>query len=428
MASFPGVGDLSDGKHTLWASAVDAAGNTNAEARTVYVDNTPPDPLLPDVMGGTAWRRSNGFAVSWTNAPNDAAPIMRAHWKLCTLDGACSTRGARTVQDVHQLPNVAVPAPGDYRLYVWLEDAAGNQRDANAVVSVPLRFDPEPPELAFLPPDPTDPLRVAVNASDGHSGLASGEIEMRASGGNTWHGLATERNGSQLVAYVDDERFRRGSYEFRAHAEDQAGNEASTGQRIDGSAATIRLPARIDTRLRVGIPQPRRAGRGRRWIDANVVARFSRRLRLRGRLTNADGQPIDGASVEALERQPDRTTLPIGLATTGEEGRFRYVLRANRNRELLFRYGGARRIAPATSAFRVRVPSLSSIAVDRQAVRNGEAVVFTGRVAGLPLPSTGKLVRCRPTSAAAGEPSRLSEPIAGEGGRSATGSALPSAA
>jgi len=388
----PSVADLSDGRHTLSTVVEDAAGNSASATRDVYVDNTPPDPVVPEIVGGTGWRRTNDFAALWTNPPNEAAPIIRARWKLCRSDGTCPARGERGGTGVHDLPHLYAPAPGEYRLHVWLEDSAGNQREANGALSVPLRFDPEPPEVAFVPPDAEDPLRVVVKADDKHSGLAGGEIEMRASGASTWHGLPTERESSQLVAYVDDERFRRGSYEFRAHAVDQAGNEASTGQRIDGSAATIRLPARIDTRLRVGIPQTRGAGRGHRRIDANVVARFARRLRLRGRLTNADGQPIDGASVEALERQPDGTTLPIGLATTGDDGRFRYVLRANRNRELLFRYGGSRRIAPATSAFRVRVPAMSSIVVDRKAVRNGEAVVFSGRVAGRPLPTTGKLV------------------------------------
>ena len=66
---------------------------------------------------------------------------------------------------------------------------------------------------------------------------------MRATGTTTWHSLVTERQGSLLTARVDDERFRNGAYEFRASAIDQAGNEASTGRRIDGSAATFRLPA-----------------------------------------------------------------------------------------------------------------------------------------------------------------------------------------
>jgi hypothetical protein len=393
MGSAPGIAELSDGQHTLQVSALDAAGNTANTARDVYVDNTPPDPVLPEIAGGTAWRRTNGFAVSWTNPPNDAAPITSAHWKLCGSDGTCS-KGEKVEPDVNELPRLLAPAPGEYRLSVWLEDAAGNQREANAVVSVPLRFDPEPPELAFLAPDPADPLRVVVNASDRHSGLASGEIEMRASGSLTWHGLPTELNGSQLVAYVDDERFRRGSYEFRARAEDHAGNEASTGKRTDGSAATFRLPARIDTRLKVGVLRKvsRRVHRGRRHLDSDVVARYGRVLRLTGRLANADGQPIEAATVEALEKRPDGASLPIGLATTDRDGRFRYVVRATRNRDLLFRYAGSRRIAAAAAGFRMRVPATSSLQVNRSTVRNGQEIVFTGRVASRPLPANGKLL------------------------------------
>jgi hypothetical protein len=385
----PSVADLPDGRHTVWVTARDAAGNAATQARDVYVDNNPPDPVVPEILGGTGWRRANGFAVSWRNPPS-AAPIIRAHWKLCRSDESCPSRGARTGTDVQDLPRVLAPAPGDYRLSVWLEDAAGNQREANAAVSVPVRFDPEPPELAFLAPDPADPLRVAVSASDRHSGIAQGEIEMRESGTATWHGLPTRLEGAQLVAYVDDERFRRGAYEFRAHAEDQAGNEASTGKRTDGSAATLHLPARIDTRLAVGVPRKTHGMRMR--FDRNVTARYGRLLRLTGLLTNADGQPIEAATIEALEERSDGAGLPIGLATSGPDGKFRYVLRATRNRDLLFKYPGSRRIAAATAVFGLQVPATTSIRVNRSRVRNGEAVAFSGRVVGRPLPASGKLI------------------------------------
>jgi hypothetical protein len=386
----PGVADLSDGRHVLSVAASDAAGNPTSVTRDIYVDNTPPDPVLPEIAGGTAWRRMNGFAVSWMNPRNVGAPIIKAHWKLCAAGGTCSTPGERAVEGIHELPRLLAPYPGEFRLYVWLEDAAGNQREANAAVSVPLRFDPEPPEVAFLAPDPADPLRVVVNAIDRHSGVASGEIEMRAVGAQTWHGLRTERQGSQLVSYVDDERFRRGAYEFRAHVTDQAGNEASSGKRTDGAAATLQLPARIDTRLVVGLLRP---ARGAPWrFDTNVATSYRRTLRLTGRLTNSDGQPIEGATVEALDTNANGSLLPVGLATTGPTGAFRYVVRATRNRDLLFRYAGSRRIGSASSAFRLRVRAASSIRAGRNRVRNGQAVGFSGQVRSRPLPTAGKLL------------------------------------
>jgi hypothetical protein len=402
---FPSVADLPDGRHVLHVSALDAPGNPSNVTREVYVDNTPPDPIAPRVVGGDAWRRNNSFAVSWTKAPINASPIVRAHWKLCATDGTCPTRGHRDGEALDQLPALAVPGPGQYQLHVWLEDAAGNQREANAALSAALRFDPEPPQLAFEPMDAADPLRVVVNAVDRHSGVARGDIEMRAMGTTTWHGLATERQGSLLVAHVDDERFRNGAYEFRARAVDQAGNEASTGRRSDGSAATFRLPARIDTRLAVGVPRTivrrksvHRRGRRRsvrqriRRLDSHVIARHGRAIRLSGFLANADGQPIEGATVEALEKKPGGEVTPVGLATTGTDGKFRYIVKAVRNRDLLFRYGGSRRIGSATTDFTLLVRADTLIRADRLRLLNGQRVLFAGQVTTRPLPAAGKLV------------------------------------
>jgi hypothetical protein len=384
----PSIGGLADGRHRMQVTAVDAAGNATPTSRDVYVDNTPPDPVVPDVAGGVAWRRTNDFSVSWVTPASNAAPITRARWKICRTDGTCPWRGEQTRSPLSSLLGFAVPAPGDFRLHVWLEDAAGNQREAGAVASVPLRFDPDPPEVVFLTPDAADPLRVVLSATDRQSGLAGGDIEMRATGTRTWHGLRTERQGTQLVAYVDDERFRKGTYEFRGHAVDRAGNEASTGKRTDGSAASIRLPARIDTRLAVGMLRSRSRRTGPRF-DADVLASFGARLRLTGLLTNADGQPIDGATIEAFG---ETGNFAIGLATTRTNGRFRYVLRASRNRDLVFRYGGSRRIGAATARVRLRVRAASSIQASRLRLRNGQQVTFTGRVRSRPLPATGKLI------------------------------------
>ena len=47
---------------------------------------------------------------------------------------------------------------------------------------------------------------------------------------------------------------------------------------------------------------------------------------------------------------------------------------------------------PAVGELRMLVPASSSIRVDRRAVRNGEAVRFTGRLAGGHVPQGGKLI------------------------------------
>ena len=398
------IADLPDGPHVLRVAASDVAGNSSATERQVLVDNTPPDPVVPVVVGGTSWRRSNDFLVRWTDPVTAAAPITRVHWKLCLPGGACVGRGQAPVGEPREI-RLATPGAGEYLLHLWLEDAAGNQREATAAVAVPLRFDPEPPHLAFEPLDASDPLRVGVNATDPHSGIASGQIEMRPEGTATWHALQTHLENGRLVAYVDDQRFRDGTYLFRAYAVDHAGNEASTGTRADGSTAAIRLPARVDTHLKTGLlrtvtrPKVVRRGGKRRVIrvrtkrlDNRVTASHGRTLRLTGRLANSDGHPIAGATVEALERLPDGSALPLGFATTGEFGGFRYVVTATRNRDLMFRYSGSKRIGAATATVVVFVPAASSMRVSRERAINGQEVVFSGRVGTRPIPAGGKLV------------------------------------
>ena len=107
---------------------------------------------------------------------------------------------------------------------MWLEDAAGNQSyTLSGSDPVFLRLDQEAPSLAFEPQSDVDPLRIGVRVADRHSGVDSGEIEIRQRGGNLWHSLAAAREGQTLVAYVDDERFRSGAYEFRARVRDRCG-------------------------------------------------------------------------------------------------------------------------------------------------------------------------------------------------------------
>ena len=147
-----------------------------------------------------------------------------------------------------------------------------------------MRYDPIAPSVTFEPPDPSDPLRVAITASDKHSGVGSGEIEIRRVGTSAWHGIDTKLSSPGLVAYVDDERFRNGVYEFRAHATDRAGNEASIGPK-DAGAASLRLPVRATTRLR--------AGARRIKIKRRVVHRDGRRRTVRKRVVVLDS-PVYG--------------------------------------------------------------------------------------------------------------------------------------
>ena len=343
--------EVRDGWHALRLTATDAAGNRRAYDRLFGTDNTPPGRVRLALAGGEGWRRSNSFSVAWDNPPQAYAPIVRARYRMCSAGGSC-VDGIRTGRNIERLDNVPVPRLGDNTLDVWLEDEAGNRSRAFASDPVHLRLDPEAPRLAFLPQDASDPLAVAVRVTDGYSGVAGGEIEMRERGHRTWHELPTRLEGRRLLADIDDERLGSGTYDFRARAVDRAGNERSTSTRTDGGRAAVRLPVRITTGLRAGFLKTktvrrviRRKGRRRvvrrkvQVLDSTGRLRFGARGLIRGRLANPDGQPIDGAPITAFaipETGGDPQT--VGLVRTDAQGRFSYAIKATGNRLLRFRY------------------------------------------------------------------------------------------
>jgi hypothetical protein len=390
----------SQGPNQLVVDVVDGAGNPAQAVQTVYVDNEPPGRVQPVVDGGEQWRASNGFRIRWITPPQSFAPVVRAHYRLCST-GGCVDRVING-PGIDEIGPILLAQAGEYTARVWLEDEAGNQSyDLTASDPVRLRFDPEAPRLTFDPPDPGDPLRVSVSVQDRGSGLAAGEIEMRRRGADTWHGLHTALEGTQLVGYVDDERFRSGAYEFRARAADQAGNVGLTDRRANGAQATIDLPVRFVTKLRVGLPRssrrgnrPGKRGRAHTRLLRRARIRHGRRIKVSGRLTNADGQPLDVATIEVYADTLNDAEGPVvaGLAHTDQAGRFSYVALANRSKLLRFRYPGSRRIRPAEATFRLRVPAASTIRARPRTLLNGETVTLTGTVLTGPLPVSGKLI------------------------------------
>jgi hypothetical protein len=389
---------LPQGPNNLYVEVVDGAGNPAQAVQVVQVDNQPPERVKPSLDGGEGWRNQNDFRVRWSNAPQAHAPIVRARYRICH-DGRCTDHHVDGA-NVEQLPPIALAEAGEHTVQVWLEDEAGNHSFAlTASDPVRLRLDQEAPRLAFEPLDPADPLRIAVRVDDRHSGLESGEIEIRRRGGDSWQALSTAREGERLVSHLDYERFLSGGYELRARARDLAGNESSTDRRADGSVAAIDVPARIATRIRVGlrrVTRVRTRGRVRSRVRllSRARIRHGRQIELRGWLRNADGQPIAGATIEVEADSPgDAGGLAlVGLARTDLAGRFTYVVRANRSKLLRFRYPGSSRILSARQDFVLRVPASTTIRARPRRLLNGEKVRLSGRVTTRPLPPTGKLV------------------------------------
>ena len=398
---------LSEGSQEMHVSAEDAAGNSaDSPSATVRIDNTPPGAVPVGVGGGEAWRNRNDFDLAWEDPPEpDRAPIVGAHYRLCLAGGGECVTGTRSEPQVAAIDGLAVPAPGEWELSLWREDAARNQQPANASVPVKLRYDPEPPTLGFEGAQADDPTRVSVLVTDPLSGLGGGEIEISRVGSGVWQELLTSQEGSHLVTRIDDAALPPGEYELHATAHDVAGNEASTDQRLDGQPMRVMLPLRVTTSIKAGVVGKRRVHRtvrrhGKshkvnrtvRVLKPKAKVKFGRQLRFAGRLLDRDGNPIAAAPVRVYSRSPEGSEALAATLTTGPEGRYSLALRARASSRLRFVYPGTATTLPVEDAVTLLVKARSSFTVSPKHVLNGQSVTFSGQVRGRPLPARGKLV------------------------------------
>jgi hypothetical protein len=396
-----------DGSQQLFVTAQDAAGNSADSATvTAHIDNTPPGVTSVGVEGGEAWRNSNDFDLAWQNAPEpDRAPIVAAHYRVCRAGSDECVSDSRAGSSIARLEAVSVPSPGEWELRLWREDAAGNQQPENASLPVKLRFDPEPPKLGFEALSTSDPTRVSVQVTDPISGLGGGEIEISRVGSGVWETLSTSQENSHLVTRVDDATLPPGEYEMRATAHDQAGNLASTTQRLDGQPMKVKLPLRVASSVRAGAVgkkrvrrtvhhggKPHKVMRTITVLKPRVRVGFGRKVRLAGVLVDRAGNPIGGAPVQVYSRPREGDEALVDTLTSGARGRFAYAIDARASQSLRFAYPGTATRLPAEDKVALLVSGRSTLAVNRARILNGQSVVFSGRVQGRPLPITGKLI------------------------------------
>jgi hypothetical protein len=398
---------LPEGSQQLVVQGEDAAGNlASSGAITAHIDNTPPGRVDATADGGEQWRNQNNFGVSWVSAPEvDRAPVVAANYKLCPASGGGCVQGEQDGADISHF-GIQVPAPGEWTLSLWRRDAAGNQIEDAASVPVTFRYDPEPPQVAFEQTAADDPTKISVLATDTISGLADGSIEISRAGTDTWQGLPTDHDATHFTTRIDDTALPPGDYVLRATAHDQAGNESSTTQRIDGQPMAITLPLRITSAMRAGVAiektvhrTVRRHGKRHRvrrrvtTVAPRARVAFGKTLQVTGQLANRDGQGIAGAEIQVFSSSPTTPQQLVAVLNTDGNGRYTYAATATTSRTLHFSYAGSALVLPAASDVQVLVPAVSTLHVSRTHVLNGQAVTFGGRTRTLPVPAGGKLIQ-----------------------------------
>ena len=398
---------LADGTQTLAVDATDAAGNLGVSGTVpARIDNTAPGAVAVDLAGGALWRNVNSFDLQWVNPTEaDRAPIVAARYQVCSSGQTECGEARQPGTNISGLGSLTVPGPGEWEVRVWREDAAGNHEPANASVPVQLRFDPEPPQLAFEQSSSGDPTLISVAVNDRVSGIARGQIELSRQGSAIWQTLATELQGDRLTARIDDSLLPAGVYQLRATAWDQAFNQNSTERRATGEPMLVSLPLRVPTVLRAGIrteriirrPDKRRGRRGavkRRVVELEPRAevRYGKRIVLAGRLESRDGQPVPGVEIYVYSGSPTDRGQLVGVVTTDAAGGFTYQALADATRTIRFVYAGSRVTLPSESEVGVLTSAASTIRANPQRLRNGQSVRFAGQLRALPAPPAGKLI------------------------------------
>jgi hypothetical protein len=387
-----------EGSQLMTLQAEDAAANSGVSSPvTVRIDNKAPGAVPIAIEGGDLWRNRNAFDVTWMNPDEgDRAPIVASRYRLCP-SGRSECINDRRPDGIDRLADLSVPAPGEWELRVWREDAAGNHEPANASVPVTLRYDPEPPELGFEEPSQADPTLISVRVTDNASGLASGEIELSPAGSGVWTTLPTRQDSSRLVARVDDAALPAGSYLLRATARDRAANQNSTERRLDGQPMTLTLPLRTPTRVHAGVVRNESNGRRRGRRTRNHLRRrgtvaVGREFRIAGIATTRDGRPLEDAQIHVLSRTAISDEHELAVVRTDHSGRFTYLGRATATAIVRVVYQGSATTLPSQRGVTLLVPGSSTIATHPRRVLNGQTVTFSGRVRSLPVPAGGKLV------------------------------------
>jgi hypothetical protein len=375
---------LSDGQHSLSICLQDYAqyiNNANTcDTRTIHTDNTAPGkPAGLEVTSANPQRYLDHVGAKWTLPPNSGSPIAKVHFDIVdALGKVVVPEKVVSGTNLTALPEIrGPPTPGAYTLRVWLEDSVGL---VGAPASAPIPHDTTPPAA---------PQGLSVAAP--RSARQAGDFDAR------WHDLndsgspitaaryeITDSHGAVVVApqtlggqNVEGARKIEtpegtGKYDLSVWLVDEEGNVGAPAS-VPLSYECVRSKASGGTALGTGF--------GTNGSEAETIVSQGTGATLNGALRGADGGGISNASICVFARVvtgPAREFL--GIATTGEGGRFQFTAQPGPSREFeaLYRPGQSQLSATATLYTRV----IPTFRVAKGTVHNGQFARFSGAIPG----------------------------------------------
>jgi len=229
-----------DGIYNVTFNSVDLAGNAELPVtRQLRIDTVAPAAPTSFQVLPSAWTNTNAFDVTWT-APGDLSGVVSGYYKL----GAAPTgpRDGIPITGTNRIDDLAAPADGAHRLYLWLRDGAGNTDHTTAFAQGPLlRYDGTAP-VSTIKLDGSlgsngwyrSPVNATLTSADGASGVSA--LRYRVGGGE-W--LLTP-TGSATLPFNE-----AAVYTLEYYAEDVAGNEEAVKTRVVKVDFTAPVPSQV---------------------------------------------------------------------------------------------------------------------------------------------------------------------------------------
>jgi hypothetical protein len=121
---------------------------------------------------------------------------------------------------------------------------------------------------------------------------------------------------------------------------------------------------------------------------------FGKRSSVRGRLVATAGMPVKGAEVTVLARlaMAGGEYRAVAAVVTDSAGGFTYRVPPGAARTLDFHFRGDNRYRHADDQVTLRVPAAATVKASRHSLRNGQRVLFSGKLLGRPYPGKGKIL------------------------------------
>jgi hypothetical protein len=190
---------------------------------------------------------------------------------------------------------------------------------------------------------------------------------------------------AEATLVFDTATLPNGPHAVQASVIDAAGNET----RSDPVVVTTRNGSRPNGRGASRFVKLAAWLRSRRTKRrASAVVPYGSVRTVDGRLTDADGKPIVGAVLDVVSNvdRPEAKDKPSGTVTTRTDGRFSYRVARGPSRELRFEYKASTLDpAPVSRAeITLGVRAGFRLKLSPRTVRNGQRVVFRGRLKGGP--------------------------------------------